>query len=254
MNTLNNEVVLIVDDNAENHEIIEAFLKDIQIQCDHAFDCIEAVTLCTSKVKKDYALILMDINLPHIDGIETTKRLRTLGVSSPVVAVTAISKRDSRKDMCEEIFDSILYKPFSFHDLHYAITPYLKGTPALENKVSTTTPDRPLDELVCDFQQGISNMGGSQRLFTKHARNFKSNNFDLCPRLTEMITCKEYSEAALLCHSVKGLAGMLGFTSLYNNIVALEDSLHSKTIDHNELAKMLTLIDSDIRSICQIQF
>lgn len=254
---LNKEIVLIVDDNAENHEIIETFLEDLQITCDHAFDCIEAVTLCADKRNSHYSLILMDINLPHIDGIETTQRLRNAGVTSPIIAVTAISKSDSRNERCTETFDAILHKPFSFQDLHHAISPYIKSTQPVSQTSTTDNITLVQNSNICDFAQGISNMGGSERLFKKHAKNFVSNNFDLCTRLTEMINENQFQQTALICHSTKGLSGMLGFTALYNNIVNLEELMHTACdglVNTAEISAILTLIDSDIRNICQIQF
>lgn len=256
-NKLNQEIVLIVDDNAENHEIIGTFLEDLQITCDHAFDCIEAVTLCATKGNSHYSLILMDINLPHIDGIETTKKLRNAGVTSPIIAVTAISKSDSRKSKCIATFDSILHKPFCFQDLHHAISPYIKGTQPISQTNTADNFTVVSDSNICDFAQGISNMGGSERLFKKHAKNFVSNNFDLCARLSDMISDNQYQQAAFLCHSVKGLSGMLGFTSLYNNIINLEELMHTAcggTVHAKDISAILTLLDSDIRNICQIQF
>jgi len=252
----NREVVLIVDDNSENHEIIETFLKDLNVQCDHAFDCIEAVTLCTANGPGYYSLILMDINLPHIDGIETTKRLRAGGIISPVVAITALSKSDPRAEQVEDIFEYTIHKPFSFQDLCTAVSPYVKGTlPSSSNNNSFHENVR--KNSVCDFSQGISNLGGSRRLFLKHANNFKISNVDLCPRLSVFIDKEEYSQAAILCHSVKGLSGMLGFMDLYDNIIDMEELMHAAekgSVKSAEISAVLALIDTDIRNICQIQF
>lgn len=256
LTNLSREVVLIVDDNSENHEIIETFLKDLNVKCDHAFDCIEAVTLCSTNSTGYYSLILMDINLPHIDGIETTRRLRASGVSSPVIAITALSKNDPRTEPAKTVFDFILHKPFSFQDLCTAVSPYVKGTLPDFNADSSMHAETDSHN-VCDIAQAISNMGGSERLFLKHANNFKKSNVDLCPRLSALISKKEYYQAAILCHSVKGLSGMLGFTALYNNIIDMETLMHAAlagNVRFAEISATLALIDNDIRNICQIQF
>ena len=62
----------------------------------------------------------------------------------------------------------------------------------------------------------------------KHFNNFKTNNADLSLRLTELIENRQCSDAAVLCHSIKGLSGMLGLTALYKHIIALEDILKKR--------------------------
>jgi hypothetical protein len=72
-----------------------------------------------------------------------------------------------------------------------------------------------------------------------------------------MINENQFQQTAFLCHSTKGLSGMLGFTALYNNIVNLEELMHTACdgiIKAEEISAILTFIDSDIRNICQIQF
>ena len=63
------ETVLIVEDTNENHEIIDTFLKDINVRCEHAYTGAEAVEMCQTAAEQ-YSLILMDINLPRMSGIE----------------------------------------------------------------------------------------------------------------------------------------------------------------------------------------
>ena len=59
----------------------------------------------------------------------------------------------------------------------------------------------------------------------KHFNNFKNNNADLSLRLTALIEKRKFYDAAMLCHSIKGLSGMLGLTSLYRHVVELETIL-----------------------------
>ena len=109
------DIVLIVDDTAANHEVIQTFLSDIGVKCENAFDGMEAVTMCGSVESDYYSLILMDINLPCMDGLATTQRIRQLGVTSPIIAVTAASRDEEKIKSAEtdELFDLLLFKPFN---------------------------------------------------------------------------------------------------------------------------------------------
>lgn len=260
------DIVLIVDDTSANHEVIQAFLNDISVKCENAFDGMEAITMCSSVESNYYSLILMDINLPGMDGLETTRKLRQMGVTSPVIAVTAASKDEEKIKTAEaeDIFDLLLFKPFNSSVFYTTISPYIKLAllrsmlPEIESNGTPTFSD--LDPNICDFHTAIENMGNSPRLFMKHFNNFKINNADLSIRLTELIESSRYSDAAVLCHSIKGLSGMLGLTTLYKHIIILEDILKEEInntgdtpANMSRIAQILTLINDDIRSICQMK-
>ena len=259
-------IVLIVDDTAANHEIIQSFLSDIGVKCESAFDGLEAVTMCNSVDSNYYSLILMDINLPCMDGLETAKKLRQIGVSSPIVAVTAVSKDEEKIKSAEaEVFDLLLFKPFNAAAFYTTISPYIKQailrslSPEIISGGNGSFPS--LNHDICDIHTAIENMGNNPRLFMKHFNNFKNNNADLVLRLSKLIEKNQYDEAALLCHSIKGLAGMLALTSLYKHIIMLENLLREEKPhacgghkEVSEIAQMLIAIGDDIRSICQIQF
>lgn len=260
------DIVLIVDDTTANHEILHSFLGDIGVKCESAFDSMEAVTMCSSVDSDYYSLILMDINLPCIDGIETAKKLRQAGVTAPIIAVTAASKDEKKIKTAEsdDIFDLFLFKPFNASSFYTTISPYIKQAilHSLSSEIiSNEENDIPMhDHDICDIHTAIENMGNSPRLFMKHMNNFKSNNADLALRLSKFIEDGCYDEAAVLCHSIKGLSGMLGLTSLYRHVISMEDLLRtdcaSASPDNSsrEISRILSSISNDIRLICQMQF
>lgn len=264
VSTRDRDTVLIVDDTSANHEVIQTFLNDIGVKCESAFDGLEAVTMCNSVDKNYYSLILMDINLPCMNGIETVRRIRSLGIDTPVIAVTASSKNEDRirQAETESIFDMILFKPFNSTSFYTAISPYVRSA-LLTTSCSGSCAHRDssfpgLDPDVCDIHTAIENMGNSPRLFLKHFNNFKHNNADLSLRLREMIDTDQYSDAAVLCHSIKGLAGMLGFTSLYSHVISLENLLRQHISERlfilsYDILALLFCINNDIQSICQLQ-
>lgn len=261
--------VLVVDDTPANHDIIRTFLNDINVICESAYDGMEAVSMCTSSEKEHYSLILMDLNMPRMNGAETLKMLHDMNVTIPVVAVTAADKNDSRLAETRTSFDAILFKPFNSSEFYLAISPYIKN--ATQYSLSTVKPTVPpvakkaavteIDPAVCDVEKGISNMGGSQRLFTKHFKNFIRNNVDLEIRMRTMLSSGKYRDCYVLCHSLKGLSGMLGLTNLHTHLTELESLLSKyEPIESDmvrtpkEVLELVSVVGVDMLLVCKVQF
>ena len=100
---------------------------------------------------------------------------------------------------------------------------YIWAEPIAEQNASTS---------ICDVDQGIRNMGNNPDLFRKHFNKFKENSGKIVRELNKHISNSDYSNASILCHSIKGLSGMLGLTTLH---------LHMKDAEYffHELAQQL---------------
>lgn len=262
--TRTTDTILIVEDIKENYEILQAFLDEINVACENARDGLEAITMCSSRGSDYYKMILMDINLPLMNGIETAEKLHGIGVNVPMIAVTAASRSDDLVKKAAEIFDSILLKPFDYVSLYDKLSPYLPN--AFTYTLPATEADNPADKKeeltadieICNVELGISNMGNSPKLFKKHFKNFKINNVDIAIRLKDLVEAGKYKEAAVLCHSTRGVAGMLALTSIHSDMALLEDALKGKTqLSRDELTtvcELITAVADNMRLVCQIQF
>lgn len=91
--------VLVVEDSLDNQFLISKFLEDENLEIDKAQDGEEAVQKAS---QKKYDLILMDIQMPVVDGYTATLRLRRMGVKTPIVAITAHAMAGDREH-CEEV-------------------------------------------------------------------------------------------------------------------------------------------------------
>jgi len=122
------EIILVVDDVPANHEIIQSFLDDIGVSYESAFDGMMAITMHNTAPDDYYSLILMDVNLPGMNGLTTALKLRSMGVRTPILGVTAADKdaRSIRSAKSNGIFDNMLFKPFNSSEFYAAISPYIK--------------------------------------------------------------------------------------------------------------------------------
>ncbi len=101
--------ILLVEDEPINQKVVQLMLDNLGCQYDSACTGNEALTRAT---QFDYDLILMDIQLPDLNGIEVTKQLRSKGVTSPIVATTAYSFEDELDTFIASGMNDVLLKPF----------------------------------------------------------------------------------------------------------------------------------------------
>ncbi|MGF1456523.1 MAG: response regulator [Alphaproteobacteria bacterium] len=117
--------ILIVEDTAINRHVFDAILRGT----DYLYDFSEDGWSALKRVRKRaYSLILMDIQLPGIDGIETAKRIRaqsTLNAHTPMLAVTAFGVAGDQERFLNEGFDGYLPKPVTPESLLTAIERYI---------------------------------------------------------------------------------------------------------------------------------
>ena len=124
---ISNEIlnVLIVEDNKINQIVTQKIMNKNNCRCDIANDGYEALHLLE---KKSYDIILMDINMPIIDGFETTKRIRNLGIKTPVIALTAFDKDEITEAAKASGMNEIIIKPFEPAKLFQIINSQLHKT------------------------------------------------------------------------------------------------------------------------------
>lgn len=119
--------VLAAEDNLVNQRVLELTLKKLGCTCDLAFNGLEVL----ERLEKDsaYDIILMDVRMPELDGLETTRRLRQIEKTTgrrrlPVVAFTADVQASDRKACMDAGMDAVLTKPLQRDDLQQALTRY----------------------------------------------------------------------------------------------------------------------------------
>lgn len=107
-------VILVVEDNEINSEIAESLLAEAGYAAEHACDGLAAVELCRERGADYYDLILMDIHMPRMNGYDAARILKTeLGMSCPILAVTATSEKDAEYQANREYISGFILKPYN---------------------------------------------------------------------------------------------------------------------------------------------
>ena len=120
--TMKNLTILVVEDNKVNQIVTQKLLEKNNLFCDIAEDGYQALKLLQSKT---YDLILMDIHMPGINGFETTAKIHDLGITTPIIALTASDKYEIEGDISKYKMNDLLVKPFEFNDLKKLIIKYI---------------------------------------------------------------------------------------------------------------------------------
>ncbi|MEA3461595.1 MAG: response regulator [Bacteroidota bacterium] len=109
------KVVLVVEDNQISFKLIHAVLKQVKTNVVHAVNGKKAIEACTSEAHFD--LVLMDMQMPEVDGLEATRRIKQIRPDLPVVATTA-NTYDENYEACKEAgCDGFLTKPLQFRKM-----------------------------------------------------------------------------------------------------------------------------------------
>jgi len=144
--------VLVADDNSTNIEVVSKMLKlediyDVTIAKDgqEAYDLVKA----NMENNQHFDVIFMDIQMPNLDGLQSTRLIRKMGYSAPIVALTAFSDESNVKDCMESGMNEFLSKPIRRPALkqvlkRFATIPEEPETASLTRKTTPDNADKPL--------------------------------------------------------------------------------------------------------------
>lgn len=125
---LHGKRILVVEDNKINQMITRKILEKNQVNCDVADDGYSALKLVKDS---EYDLVLMDIHMPGISGIEATIEIRKFNEEIPVIALTAVTLEENLDEFYLNGFTDIIPKPFDTDEFFLKITKYLSHPKAL---------------------------------------------------------------------------------------------------------------------------
>ena len=127
---LEGKQILLVEDNEINMEIAEFYLKELGIVVDKAWNGKEAIDKFEESAPGTYDLILMDIMMPVMDGLEATRRIRTCthprGATVPIIAISANAFADDIQKAKNAGMNEHLAKPFEMEKVLRTISRYHK--------------------------------------------------------------------------------------------------------------------------------
>ncbi len=242
--------VLLVEDNEINQQVAVELLETCGLVVTVANDGKEGVE---AALGGGFDLVLMDIQMPEMDGLEATRRIRASGVEGasdlPIVAMTAHAMAEDREKSLEAGMNDHVTKPIDPNELFAALLKWIRPSerPLPQQRIqrgaaerSAARPDAaqpdsdesPLPELAgIAVESGLARVGGNRRLYRDLLVQFSREYANAAERIRTMLEAEERDTAERLAHTIKGVAGNIGAEDLEVAGAELEAAIRLRAVD-----------------------
>jgi CheY-like chemotaxis protein len=196
--------VLLADDNPDLRDLVQAQLGELGFSCKAVGDGLEAIE---AALAEPYTVVLLDMDMPFMDGYETVHVLRQRGYAGPVIGFTAHQGGSPVERALIEGCDDVISKPASIERLRETLAPLAEGAPH----------PKPAD------RGDAIHVKVDERLRTLTARFLSNCGRDLA-RLRSALDGGDLSAARAIGHSLRGTGGSYGFDEITRIGRAIEEN------------------------------
>jgi two-component system sensor histidine kinase/response regulator len=240
--SLENLRILVVEDNVINQQVARQLLESAGIGVTIAENGRLALALLAERANV-FDGILMDIQMPDMDGYEVTGMIRKQEQFKdlPIIAMTAHGTEDDRRKSLSAGMDAHLTKPIRLADLLSTLDRVLLAD-GKKKRIEFSPPvalvqnqkmaaDFPETMPGIDIQRGLQTLSGNQALYKRLLVIFSHDYADAASRISALLQQGNLPEAAALIHTVKGVSGNLAAEDLYQAACALETAVKGEGMD-----------------------
>jgi PAS domain S-box-containing protein len=215
--------LLLAEDNAINQQVAREILEGEGAEVVIASHGGEAV----ARVRESrYDAVLMDVQMPEMDGYQATHVLREQGYADlPIIAMTANALASDRDECLRQGMNDHVAKPIDVEALiatlgrHCSLAADGAGTEAAE------TPQPPADAEGIELEPALVRIGGDRGLYARIGRQFIEQQADAAGAIARSLEAGDRPQAIRLAHTLKGLAAALGARALVEPAAQLEAAL-----------------------------
>ncbi|MBF0612988.1 MAG: response regulator [Magnetococcales bacterium] len=222
--------VLLAEDNPINQQVAAELLEMNGLVVTVAQDGQQAIAALQDAV---FDLVLMDIQMPIMDGLEATMVLRKDPRFDhlPIVAMTAHALLEDRAKSLEAGMNDHLTKPIDPDHLFMVLVKWIpaKNRGAVLPQAPMAAPEVVLPNTLpgIDMAKGLRQVGDNRKLFRTLLVDFHEDYQESLPRLRALLHSGAYPDMQRLAHTLKGVAGSIGAESVFNAARILETTLQS---------------------------
>lgn len=251
--------ILLVEDNELNQIVAIELLKEGGF----AVDIADNGQMAVAMVKKNaYDLVLMDMQMPVLDGIEATKQIRSdqRFAELRIVAMTANAMAGDRERCIAAGMNDHLPKPIEPSDFFEMLTRWIPPLNEVTDSVDSSDSDcgllleEDLDLRISglDVELGLKRVMGKKKSYLNLLRKFVSGQMNTVAELNQAIGNGDYSGAERLVHTLKGVSGNIGAMEIKHAATILETAIHelpSKDSLTPLIIDMSNLLEAMIKSL-----
>ena len=237
--------ILVTEDNEINQQIAVELLEGAGATVTVANNGREAVERLSGPGPSPFDVVLMDLQMPEMDGYQATSKLRSDPrlAALPIIAMTAHATVDERQRCLAAGMNDHVAKPIDPAALFEAVGRFY------EPAADTPAPDPPSSPLPqdtlpviagLDMNDGLSRVGGNRKLYVKILRQFAEQQGPAADQIADALATGDHSLAERLAHTLKGVAGNIGAAAVQSAAAALERAIRDRsTADEIERARTL---------------
>ena len=241
--------ILLAEDNEINQQVAKEILEGAGLVVDIANNGMEAVKMAE---EAEYDGILMDLQMPEMDGFEATGVLRANEKfqEMPIIAMTANAMAGDREKCLESGMNEHLAKPIDPKSLFKTLEKWIKPKKPVEikQKPADSEEEITVPEIAgIDTEAGLQRVGGNKKLYLKLLTDFHGQYSSAVDEIQDLLKKGEDHDAERLVHTVKGVSGNIEANDLYKAAEPLESALKNRNT-----AKYEILIGDFSRALDQI--
>ena len=211
--------VLLAEDHDDNRKLIVMMLRKLGLEVTEACNGEEAVE---KALTRDFDLILMDIQMPVMDGLQAREMMDQIGVAAPIVALTANAMKHEVEHYLDIGFDDYLAKPIQRTHFIKTVAGYL----GQDDQVAFQSVEDTFE----------------QQEFAQMKANYIENLRSEVDKLVDFAKVKNYAQVARIGHVIKGTAGNFGMAAATDMAGVIEAQAKKNTIDDEAIKHLYVYV------------
>jgi signal transduction histidine kinase/DNA-binding response OmpR family regulator len=251
--------LLVVEDSTLNRDVVVALLEEAGPDVETAKDGREAVEKVSSAPTGYFDAILMDIQMPVMDGYEATARIRAWelevgGLADPsapaeripIIALTAHAFKGEKEKCLAAGMNDYIAKPVEEQHLQRMLLKWVSHQKEREKTVDKSKGSRPSrDPAVLDVQGALKRLGGREYIYLNVVRKFMPEFANTSEVITNYLAAGDTASAQRIAHSLKGASASIGAMALSQAAAAVEKEIKAQQTDvQKALASVMLELDN----------
>ena len=235
------DTILIAEDVVYNRRLLEVLLGRTGYKTVSCSNGPEAVDLVR---RNRFGLIVLDIQLPQIDGLEAAKLIRRIPghVSTAVIALTGQAMKGDIQRCLQAGFTDYLLKPIREQDLLAKADKYMNSPLSPQSSVAASAQDQPAFYDHAPIQSQLADDPELMRIVASYIDQLPG----VLTKMSRTLQQGDFDELANLAHNLKGSSGLAGYPDLAAQAARIQQAAHEQQVGH------LTEILQDIVGLCRM--